>query len=194
MPTTRYEFGEWKKAKLGVDYHIALAGHYYSAPYTLIKKTLDVRYTDCLVEIYHRGKRVAVHRRSNQIGRHTTVLAHMPKSHQAYAQWTPERIIRWAKENGEFTASLADKIIASRPHPQQGFRSCLGLMRLSKSYGQGRLELACQRALAIGATSYKSVQSILKNQLEQLPLPQDQHLSDTTPSSHDYVRGGDYFK
>jgi transposase len=187
-----YEFAEWKKATPGIDYHIALDNHYYSVPYTLIKKTLDVRYTNTIVEVFYRGKRVASHIRSNEQGSSTTVFEHMPKSHQEYTKWTPERIIRWAQNSGKCTAELSEKIIESRKHPQQGFRSCLGIMRLGESYGAERLESACQRALAIGGYSYKSVLSILQNNLDQQALPE---LKDTLATKHhEYVRGQEYFQ
>jgi transposase len=194
LPATPYVFAEWKKAKLGIDYHITLDGHYYSAPYTLIQKKLDVRYTQSTVEIFHKGKRVASHKRSYQKGKSTTLLEHMPKAHQEHAKWTPHRIISWAKKNGESTARLAEQIISSRKHPQQGFRSCLGIIRLGKSYGNERLEKACQRALAIGAYSYKSVQSILKNNLDQIALPLHRVQHHVTEQNHEYVRGGNYFQ
>ncbi len=194
LPKAPYIFAEWKKAKLGVDYHIALDGHYYSAPYTLIKKKLDVRYTQNTVEVFHKGKRVASHKRSYQKGGSTTLAEHMPKAHQEHAKWTPYRIINWAKQNGESTAKLAVQIIASRKHPQQGFRSCLGIIRLGKSYGNERLEKACQRALAIEAYSYKSVQSILKNNLDQITPSLQQVQHHVTEKNHEYVRGGNYFQ
>ena len=193
LPQIPYEFAEWKKATPGIDYHIALDGHYYSIPYTLIKKTLDVRYTSRTIEIFYHGKRVASHLRSEKKGSFTTVLEHMPKAHQEYAKWTPERIIRWANQSGKFTAELTEKIIESRKHPQQGFRSCLGVMRLGESYGQKRLELACQRALTIGAYSYKSVLSILQNNLDQQALPELSR-TDVTEQPHEYVRGQEYFQ
>ena len=116
----------------------------------------------------------------------------MPKAHQCHAEWTPERIAAWAKKIGGSTVQLIDSIMASRAHPQQGFKSCLGILRLAKSYGEDRLEMACQRALDIGGHSYKSVESILKNKLDQQPLPsaaQEEKLSDT----HEYIRGKNYF-
>jgi transposase len=192
LPTTPYIFAEWKKAVAGIDYHIALVKHYYSVPYKLIKKELDVRYTQSTVEIFYKGQRIASHQRSYYQGRHTTIAEHMPKGHQEYAKWTPDRIINWAHTSGEFTGILAEKIIAGRMHPQQGYRSCLGIMRLGKRYGENRLEAACKRALHIGAYSYKSVESILKNNLDQQPLPTE---SKQDPISiHEYVRGKEYFQ
>jgi len=192
LPQTAYVFAEWKKAKAGIDYHIVLDAHYYSVPYTLISKTLDVRYTNNTVEVFYQGKRVASHRRKYQKGGFTTVLEHMPKAHQEYAKWTPERLVRWALDSGKATASLVEKIIESRCHPQHGFRSCLGIMRLGDSFGKDRLENACKRALALGAYSYKNVFSILQNNLDLTPLsePLQTHV---TEQRHEYVRGGDYF-
>ena len=194
LPAIPYVFAEWKKAKPGIDYHIALDGHYYSVPYTLIQKKLDVRYTQNTVEVFYKSKRVASHKRSYQKGGSTTLTEHMPKAHQEHAKWTPHRIISWAKNNGESTAKLAEQIIAGRKHPQQGFRSCLGIIRLGKSYGNERLEKACQRALTIGAYSYKSVQSILKNSLDQVALPVKQPQHHVTERNHEYVRGQNYFQ
>lgn len=192
LPEAPYIFAEWKKAKAGIDYHIALDGHYYSVPYKLINKDLDVRYTKQTIEIFYKGQRVASHQRNVQKGRHTTITEHMPKCHQEYAKWTPTRIINWAKTNGKFTGELAEKIIAAKAHPEQGYRACLGIMRLGKSYGENRLEAACNRALHIGAYSYKSVESILKNNLDQKPLPTEPkpHFALT----HEYVRGKEYFQ
>lgn len=191
LPVVSYEFAEWKKAKLGPDYHIEMERHYYSAPYTFIKKVLDVRYTSTTVEIFYRSQRIASHVRKYSYG-HSTIVEHMPKNHQKYAEWTPERIISWAKKTGTITAEFIEKIIASKAHPQLAFRSCLGILRLGKTYGDQRLELACKRALTIGAYSYKSIDSILKNNLDQKPLTNSQPLT-TTKQTHENVRGGDYF-
>ena len=191
LPGEPYVFAEWKKVRPGPDYHIELDKHYYSVPYTLIKKSLDARFTTETVEVFYRLKRVAAHVRSYKYG-HTTLVEHMPKAHQKYAEWTPERIINWARKFGIATAELIEKIIAERVHKQQAFRSCLGVLRLGKSYGDLRLEAACKRALAIGAYSYKSVDSILKNKLEQMPVTSSEALK-ATKESHEYVRGGDYF-
>lgn len=192
LPEIPYIFAEWKKARPGIDYHIALDGHYYSVPYKLIKKELDVRYTQNTVEIFYKGQRMASHRYNYQKGKHTTLLEHMPRSHQEYAKWTPIRIINWANSNGKFTGALAEKIIKTKTHPEQGYRACLGIMRLGKSYGENRLESACERALNIGAYSYKSVESILKNNLDQQPLPVEQ--VSALNLTHEYVRGKEYFQ
>ncbi len=191
LPATPYQYAEWKKVRVNIDYHVAIDKHYYSVPYQLVKQQLEARVTSNTVELLHKGKRVASHRRSYQPGRYTTVNAHMPKAHREYAEWTPERLVRWAQETGPATAKLVEVILTSRPHPQHGFRACLGIMRLGKSYTTPRLEAASRRALAIGACSYKSVESILKNGLDRKSLPPT--TIDTPVIEHDNLRGSDYY-
>ncbi len=191
LPASAYEYAEWKKVRVNIDYHVAIDKHYYSVPYQLVKQQLEARVTSNTVELLHKGKRVASHRRSYQPGRHTTVNAHMPKAHREYAEWTPERLVRWAAETGPATAKLVEAILSSRPHPQHGFRACLGIMRLGKHYSTPRLEAASRRALVIGSCSYKSVESILKNGLDRKPLPPT--TIDTPAIEHDNLRGSDYY-
>ncbi len=191
LPSQPYQFAEWKKATVNVDYHIEVHRHYYSLPHTLIKKKIDVRITNNTIECFYKSKRVASHIRSYHKGRHSTVKEHMPKSHQKWAQWTPNRFIRWAGKIGPHTQSLIENVLNSRAHPQQGFRSCLGILRLAKGYGNDRLEAACRRAVAIGGTSYRSVESILKHNLDQKPLP-DQSTADQ-PIEHINIRGARYY-
>ena len=168
---------------------MVLDGHYYSVPYQLVHHEVALRFSATVVEIFHRGQRVASHLRSYQ-GGFTTDPAHRPKAHQEYLAWTPSRLERWGATIGPATAALITAILASRPHPEQGYRSCLGLLRLSKQYPTARLEAACARALAIRATSYKSVQSILRTGLDAqvlVPLP-------TPPRpAHAHVRGPAYY-
>jgi transposase len=187
LPVQPYEYAEWKHARVNIDYHVDVEGHYYSVPYALVKQQLDVRLSAQVVELFSKGKRVASHRRSPLKGRHSTVAAHMPTAHQRYAEWTPQRLIHWAAHSGPATAQVVETILASRPHPQQGFRSCLGIMRLGKSYGDERLEAACQRALPLGACSYKSLESILKHGLDRRPLPQQPEA--TAGPAHANIRG-----
>jgi transposase len=191
LPGRAYEYAEWKKARVNIDYHVAIDKHYYSVPYQLVKEQLDARVSANTVELLYKGKRVASHRRSRQPGRHTTVTAHMPKAHRDYAEWTPERLLRWAEETGKATAKLVETILTSRPHPQHGYRACLGIMRLGKTYGEVRLEAASRRALAIGACSYKSVESILKNNLDKKPLPPT--TVESPAIEHNNLRGPDYY-
>lgn len=191
LPGERFEYAEWGTARVNIDYHVELAGHYYSVPYQLVRKEVDIRVTAATVECFFRGQRVASHARSSVRGRHTTVKAHMPKAHQAYAEWTPERLVRWASETGGATAALVAAIMGSRAHPQQGFRPCLGILRLGKRYGSDRLEAACERALAVHATSYKSVKSILEHGLDGRPLaaPARAEVID-----HRNIRGAEYYE
>src|SRR5262245_8271364 len=171
LPAQPDEAAAWKLVRVHIDYHVEVDGHYSSVPYRLVKQQLDVRLSAQVVEVFHTGKRVASHQRSALKGRHTTVVVHMHKAHQHDAEWTPQRLVLWAANTGEATAQVVDTILASRPHPQQGFRTCLGIMRLGKRYGAERLEAACRRAIRIGACSYKRIESLLKHALDQQPLP-----------------------
>jgi transposase len=191
LPAEAYTFSQWKKVRVGIDYHVEIDSHYYSVPYQLRGQQLDARITAGSIECFVQRKRVASHPRSFQKGRHSTVAAHMPKGHQDYADWTPERLIRWAEKTGPRTASLTEAILASRQHAQQAFRSAMGLMRLAKVYTPQRLEAACDLALDGGATNYKSVKSILSTGLDQQPRQQTLPISD--PIAHDNIRGGHYY-
>ena len=192
LPQSRYEYAEWKKARVNIDYHVEFEGHYYSVHHQLVKKQVELRITAETVECLLKGKRVASHRRSRVKGGHTTLPEHMPSSHREHASWTPSRLIGWARETGPNTAKLTEAIMESRPHPEQGFRSCLGIMRLAKSYGAERVEAACERALTIRARSYKSVKAILENGLEAKPLPGSEQ--DVPPIEHANVRGAAYYR
>ncbi len=193
LPIESYEYAEWKKARVNVDYHIEVDKHYYSVPYQLVSEQLDVRITAATIECLYKGNRVASHKRSDEQGKHTTISGHMPKPHQEFLEWTPERLVSWATKSGEHVSMLAEKILSQRAHPQQGFRSVLGIMRLGKHYGDNRLDAACKRALEIGASSYKSIESILKQGLDQRPLPQ-QGTSLYEPTLHSNIRGSGYYQ
>jgi transposase len=190
LPERRYEYAEWEKHKVNIDYHVEVDHHYYSVPYQLRKEEVEARITASTVEILFKGKRVASHPRSFARARHTTDPSHMPESHRRYLEWTPSRIVRWAEKSGPSTAELVGQIMERRPHPEQGFRSCLGIMRLGRHYGTERLEAACTRALALKAYSYKSVESILKAKLDgkDLPAPRASH-----PVTHENIRGTAYY-
>lgn len=190
LPLQAYEYAQWKKAKVNIDYHVELQGHYYSVPYMFIHEDVTMRYTAQCLEIFHGGRRVASHVRSQKRGYHTTVREHMPKSHQEYLDWTPTRIITQAKKIGLKTGELVEQIINNRQYPQQGYRSCLGIIRLAKTYSSDRLESACKRAIMIGGYSYKSVVAILKSGLDQRPI-----YSQTKQIliEHDNIRGEKYF-
>ena len=191
LPATRMAIAHFKRARVNIDYHVELDGHYYSVPYQLVKHQLEVRLTAKTVECFHANQRVASHLRSPHKGRHTTQTEHMPKSHREHAEWTPQRLIHWAEQTGPNTAGVIAHILERRIHPQHGFRACLGILRLSKQHGEERLEAACQRALALGACSYKSLESILRQGLERLPLAQ-QNLP-LLPEEHINLRGPGYY-
>jgi transposase len=191
LPGTPYEFARWKKARVNIDYHIEVERHYYSVPHQLVREQVDVRLTSTAVEVLHGGRRVAAHRRSHRKGGFTTDPGHRPKAHQRYLEWTPSRIIRWAASIGPRTAELVERILESKPHPEQGYRSCLGLLRLGQTYSAARLEAASERALRIGGISYRSVKSILQNGLDRAPLVEQTTLR--LPQNHTHVRGGAYY-
>lgn len=192
LPPARFIFAEWKKATVNIDYHIELERHYYSVPFQLIQQEIEVRYTATTVEVLHKGRRVASHLRSYKKGAHTTVPEHMPKAHQAHLEWTPSRLIDWGKNIGPSTAQLVAGILESRPHPEQGYRACLGVLSLAKRYGDDRLEAACRRALAISAPYYRTVKSILEKRLEHAPLPNAEPQS-APIALHSNIRGSQYY-
>ena len=191
LPLQPYTFAQWEKVRPGFDYHVDVDDHYYSVPYQLRGQQLHARITADTVECFLQGKRVASHVRSFQKRLHTTVPSHMPKGHQDYVDWTPERLIRWAAKTGPRTAAMTEVLLASRQHVQQAFRSAMGLINLAKVYTPQRLEAACDLALEGGATRFKSVKSILKTGLDQ--QPRQQTLSNVTPIDHDNIRGGHYY-
>lgn len=192
LPAVAFEYAEWKiKKRPGIDYHIEIYDNYYSVPYQLRTEYLDMRVTESTVEAFFRNKRVASHIRSYAKGKYITLPDHMPKAHRDYAEWTPERLVRWAAETGQATADLVAAILSKQHHPQQGFRSCLGIISLSKQFGKERVEAACKRALMIGGTSFKSVKSILETGLDKKPLPEQRTASQTI--THCNIRGSEYY-
>jgi transposase len=173
-----------------IDYHVELEGHYYSVPYHLVREKVELRFDTRTLEVYHHGQRVAVHVRGRERGRATTEIAHMPEAHRAVAGWTPARIEAWAAKIGPATAALCSEIMASRPHPALGYRSCLGILRLAERHGEQRLEAASGRALQIGARSYRSLASILERGLDAVELAE----TISPPAlAHANVRGADYY-
>ncbi|MQL53755.1 IS21 family transposase [Desulfofundulus thermobenzoicus] len=189
LPGQRYEFALWKKVRVNIDYHVEVEANYYSAPYQLIHKEVDVRITANTVELLHKGQRVAVHRRRFGKGEYSTDPLHRPEKHQKYLEWTPERIVTWAKTTGPDTARMVEVILSSRPHPEQGYRSCLGVMRLGEKYSPELLEAACRRALASGAYAYRHVKSILEKGLDRVPLEE----AKLAPREHPNLRGAAYY-
>ena len=193
-PARRFVYGEWKRAKVNVDYHVEVDGHYYSVPHGYVRERVDVRVSAGTIEVFLDGRRIASHARSFTGGRHTTVADHMPVAHRAHMEWSPSRLINWGASIGPGTRNLVEAILADRPHPEQGYRSCLGILRLAKRYGEARLEAACARALAVGARSYRHVDSILRHGLDSAPPPATAETATVaTATDHENVRGPDYY-
>ena len=193
LPATRYEFATWHKARVNIDYHIVADKHYYSVPYQLARQQVDVRLSAATAEIFHGSRRVASHVRSHVRHGHTTDPAHMPESHRRHAGWTPARITEWAGKTGPATAALVAKILESRPHPEQGYRAALGIIRLAGRYGPDRAEAACARALRLRSYSYRSVESILRTGLDRQPPPGGKPVLPPRPAHHN-VRGPGYYQ
>jgi transposase len=191
LPATPYEFAHWKKATVHLDYHVEVEGHYYSVPYTLVRKQLEIRYTAGTVECFHRGQRIASHIRNNDRGRHSTIREHMPANHRQFAEWSPERFKRWAAKIGPQTALLTEALLVQRTYPQQAYRTLLGILRLAKIYSEARLESACERALRFNTLSYRSIESILKNGLDRRPLTAT--TDNCKPVQHSNIRGAEYY-
>jgi transposase len=191
LPLEPFELAEWRLCRVGIDYHVEVAAHYYSVPFRFARAEVEVRYTVRTVEIFLKGERIAVHQRSSGNHRHTTVPDHMPSAHRRYHGWTVERIRQDAKAIGPATTALCELILQDRPHPEQGFRACLGIVRLARSFGVERLEAAANRAIDIGSRSYGSVKSILDNNLDR--QSRDPRPRDGTPIDHANIRGPRYY-
>lgn len=195
LPLERYEFAEWRTATVHIDYHVAVERHFYSVPHALLKAKVRVRLTATMVEILHQGTRVAAHPRRvgpSSHGRYTTDPAHRPKSHQAHLEWSPARLIRWGDDVGPAVATVVAHILEHKPHPEQGYRSCLGLLALAKRYTPARLEAACARANGTGTRTYQSVKSILIAGLDRHPI--EPPLTLQLPAQHEHVRGAAYYR
>jgi transposase len=191
LPAQPYCFAEWRVRRVGVDYHVELEGHFYSVPYRFARSEVEVRLTPRAVEIFLKGERIAAHLRASGNHRHTTVPEHMPSSHRRYADWTVERIRREAASIGPATAALCELILERRPHPEQGFRACLGIVRLVRPFGVDRLEAAATRAIEIGTLTYGSVRSILDNKLDRQAAQRPP--ANGAPILHPNIRGPRYY-
>ena len=190
LPDEPFEYAEWKSAKVHTDYHIEVQKHWYSVPYSLLGKKVDVRLTHRSVEIFHKAQRVAAHRRTSARPGHTTIDSHMPRAHRRYANTTPATLIERARRVGPNCAILVKRLMADRPHPEQGFRASYGVLSLKRQYPDHRLEAACERALQINAVSYSSLKSILKTGIDQSPPATDPPRS---APKHRNIRGPAYF-
>ena len=192
LPPNRYELATWTSPTVNIDYHVEVDHNFYSVPYQLFSERVEARRTRTTVEIFFKSKRVTSHQRLHGRGRHATKAEHMPASHRAHLEWSPSRLISWAGKTGPATADVVTKILESRPHPEQGYRACLGLMRLGRQHGADRLETACRRAGQLRAYSYKTVHNILQSGMDRLPL---EEVSESTPVApvHGNIRGAAYY-
>ena len=191
LPTEPFDLSQWSRARVNIDYHVSFDANFYSVPYNLVRELVEIRSTPTTVEILHKGARVASHLRSRGRGQAITIDEHRPKSHRAHLEWTPSRMVHWAGTIGPNTAQLFERIMGDKPHPEMGYRGCLGIIRLAEEYSAQRVEAAAERALLTGACRYKSVESILKNSLDQIPLSSPP--PGATPA-HDNIRGSEYFE
>lgn len=191
LPARSYEFAQWKQAKVSIDYHVAVDANYYSVPYQLLGERVDVRLTAGTVEVFRQGRRVASHARVAGRGSYQTDPAHRPQAHQRYLDWAPSRLVRWAATVGPHTATLVETLLREKLHPEQGYRACLGIVRLGKHYPHERMEAAAGRALAFHAHSYRSLKSILEKGLDQTDLDLSPNVPPQPP--HANVRGALYF-
>jgi transposase len=188
LPTARFEYADWSTARVNIDYHVMVDNHLYSVPFRLVHEVVEARLTVTVVELLHAGTRVAAHPRSAVKGGVTTQVIHMPSSHRASVEWTPSRILSWAAKTGVATHDLCKAILDDCPHPERGYRSCLGILRLGKQYGEARLEAACDRAFKVRARSYRHVASILKNGLDRVASSESRTV---TVIHHENIRGRD---
>jgi len=199
LPNKRYEYVEFKLARINIDYHFEFDKHFYSVPHHLVKHQVEVQATREGVAAFFKGKQVARHARSYAQGAFSTETCHMPEAHRKQQQWTPGRLLNWAKEIGPNVVELVQHMLARKKHPEQAYRSCLGLLNLSRQYDAPRLDQACQRAVKINSPYIRSVKSILKKAMDQLDLPLDEQNTDahsneeTKTSDHDNIRGPEYY-
>jgi len=191
LPAQPYVFAQWKKIRVGLDYHVDVEGHHYSTPYQLVGQHIEARYTATVVEILYRGKRVASHPRSHEVPGHSTDPAHRPKAHQRYLEWNPTRLLEWAGTIGLFTTRFVESLLINHPHPEAGFRAGMGLRPLAREYGAARLESACTRAVRFKLYRLGHVRSILTTGLDRQPLLQ--LVPAAPPLEHQNIRGAEYY-
>ena len=190
LPATRYVLAQWKLCRVNIDYHVVVERHAYSVPFQLLREQVEVRYTTTTVEVFFKGRRVSSHLRRYD-GQPSTAAEHMPSAHRAHAEWTPSRLIRWAEKVGPATGELVARILQSRPHPEQGYKAVLGIMRLGRQHGNPRLDAASARAIALGSCRFHTVKNILATGQDRLPLDPS---AETAPTpTHANIRGADYY-
>jgi len=191
LPQQRYEMVTWKSCRVNIDYHIEVDSNLYSVPYQLVHEKVEARATPSVVEVLFKGRRVASHQRKRGRGQFSTKVEHMPRSHREYLEWTPSRLIGWAEKTGPATGRLVSEILQRRAHPEQGYRSCLGIMSLGRRYEEYRLEAACARAERLGSYNYRTVNNILKSGLDRIRVEQD--TESTARPTHENIRGAAHY-
>jgi transposase len=192
LPRTRYELAEWKTCRVNIDYHIEVDHNFYSVPYQLVHERVEARATASTVEVFFRGRRLTAHQRTTGRGRFVTKVEHMPRAHRAHAEWTPSRLIAWAEQTGPVTGRFVAGLLERQPHPEQGYRACLGLMRLGRTHGADRLEAACQRAERLQSYRYRTADHILRNQQDRLPL--EEPIPERPALVHENLRGAPFYE
>jgi transposase len=190
LPKFEYELSQWAKAKVGPNYHVSFNKHFYSVPHGLVQQEIEIRATAKTIEILSKGLRVASHVRDDTAHKYSTLGAHMPNAHREYAEWTPERLMKWAAKVGPNCVAMVQGIMRRKQHAQQGFTACMGVVSLSNKFGIERVEAACARAVKAQAFSYKSVKAVLRNGLETQPL---EVAKDVPLPTHENIRGPGYF-
>lgn len=197
LPSHPYQYADIKQATVHIDYHIEYDKHYYSVPHHLVKEKVEVQATEAAVIIYRHGQRIASHPRSYRKGSHSTCAEHMPQNHRAMSEWSPERFLSWANDIGESTREVVSSILQEKRHKEQSYRRVLALLSNTKKYGRDRLNSACRRALMINSPTRSSVESILKQGLDQVPLEQDDRANaqeeQLSLDYHENLRGEDYY-
>ena len=192
LPSQRYQMAEWKPCRVNIDYHVEVDKNYYSVPYQLVGELVEARFTLTIVEVYFKSRRVASHRRLAGRGQVSTESEHMPSSHRAHAEWTPSRLVRWAEKSGPATGRMVAEILRRQRHPEQGYRACLGILRLGKRCGTERLEAAAARAERLRSYSYRTIKNILSSGADRLPLEEESSSPEPTPH-HANIRGAAYY-
>jgi len=192
LPVRPYEYAEWLKARVGFNYHIEVDNHSYSIPFQFLHEKLDVRLTATTIEAFRKGERVAAHARSYVKGGYTTLKEHMPPEHRAYAEWNPSRFIKWADKTGTATARLVEKVLAGRTYPEQAYKTCMGIIHLSRHYESERVEAAAERALKYNACSFRSMKAILAAGLDK--QPDSRETGQMSLPLHQNIRGKQYYQ
>jgi len=193
LPVEYYELKNYQSARAGFNYHVYLKEdkHYYSVPYQYNGKVMKIIYTTGMVEIYKNNIRVAIHKRDRRAYQYTTVKEHMPSNHRFVDGWRSERFIKWASKLGEPVVSFIQRLLDSRDHPEQAFKSCMGILKLEKKYDRQALKHACKKALELNVISYKFINNSLKNNTHKMD-PQEKN--DIKLPFHDNIRGKENYK